>query len=257
MKFSSLVVLAVFLSFVACKKDDSTQSTDIVPNTEKSKKLMGFSYENNKYSPLSIQYDAQGRVTVFDDGEDVATMKYDGNEVKVNEWRKSENREVFSFTGKLNEQGLLVEGNGISAYNTSAIRPVKFTFEYNNEGYMIRKVQSYDNGALVYEFVNTYTNGNLTSFKAIKDGTYDYGGEWEYDLSKTNKININWEHFYQGNTFTGKTNKNMAIKYTGKRPGTQDWFSTHLYEYDKDGYPISCATSVSNGNAYKLLYTFK
>jgi hypothetical protein len=256
MKLSSFVLLALFLSMVACKKDDTNQ-IDIVPAPASGKKLMGYSYENNKYAPLSIQYDAQGRVTIFDDGEDVATLKYEGNEVRVSEWRKSENREVFSFTGKLNAQGLLTEGSGISAYNLSAVRPVKFTFEYSSDGYMTRKVQSYDNGALTYEYLNTYTNGNLTSFKVNTNGTYEYGGEWEYDLTKENKVNINWSHFYQGNTFTGKSSKNMAIKYTGKRPGTQDWFSTHQYVYDKDGYPVSCATSVSNGNTYKLLYTFK
>jgi len=257
MKFSSLVVLAVFLSFVACKKDDSTLPTDIVPTPTKEKKMMGFTYENDKYAPLSIQYDAQGRVSVFDEGEDVATIKYEGTEVKINETRKAENREVFSFTGKLNTQGLMVEGSGKSEYNKGQIRPVKYTFEYNSDGYMTRKVQSYDNGATVYEYIYAYTNGNLTSFKVNTNGTYEYGGEWEYDLTKTNKININWEHFNPGNTFTGKTSKNMFTKYTGKRPGTQDWFSTHQYEYDNDGYPVSCATSISNGNAYKLLYTFK
>lgn len=253
----SFVLFALLLSFLACKKDETTAPTDIVPATASGKKWMGFTYENNQYAPLSIAYDAQGRVSQVDEGEDVATIKYKGAAVTINEWRKAENREVFSFTGSLNAQGLLVEGSGKSEYNKGSVRAITYTFEYNNEGYMTRKVQSYDNPLAVYEYIYGYTDGNLTSFKVNTNGSYEYGGEWEYDLTRPNKFNINDSHFSPGNTFTGKSSKHMAVKYTGKRPGTQDWFSTHQYEYDKEGYPISNATSVSNGNAYKLLYTFK
>lgn len=50
---------------------------------------------------------------------------------------------------------------------------------------------------------------------------------------------------------------NVAVKYTGHRPGTADWYSTSTYTYDTEGYPVRCAVNVSNGNSYTLLYQFK
>lgn len=256
MKNALHVALLLLLVFGACKKDDTTLPQD--PNTPNAaKRFMGFTYEGNKYAPVSVEYDAKGRVTRFDDGGDVSTLTYTGNEVNITEVRKDENRVVFNFKGKLNAQGLMTEGSGTSEYNQGQLRQVQYTFEYNAEGYMTKKIQNYDNGATVYEHRYTYTNGNLTGYQVLTNGVYEYGGVWEYDTTREDKMGINWNHFNPANQFTGKTNRNVAVKYTGKRPGATDWYSTSMYVYDAEGYPISCAVSISNGTSYKLLYQFK
>lgn len=257
MKNAPFFALLLVLVFASCKKDDTTLPQDPgSPNT--AKRFMGFTYEGNKYAPVTVEYDAKGRVTRFDDGGDVSTLTYSGNEVTIKERRTDDgNREVFNFTGKLNAQGNMTEGSGISEYNQGQPRQVKYTFEYNAEGYMTKKTQNYDNGATVYEFLYTYKDGNLTGFQVLTNGVYEYGGSWEYDTAHEDKLGINWNHFGPANQFTGKTNRNVAVKYTGHRPGTQDWHSTSTYVYDSEGYPVSCAVNISNGNSYKLLYQFK
>ncbi len=255
MKNISLVALLLLVAFGACKKDDTTVSEDPTPTTEK--RFIGYTYENNKYDPLSVEYDSKGRVARFDEGEDVSTITYSGSEVQIKEWRKAENREVFNVKGKLNAQGNLTEASGTSEYNQGMPRQVKYTFEYDANGYVTRKIQNYDNGTAVYDHRYTYTNGNLTGFQVLTNGVYEYGGTWEYDTNREDKMGINWNHFNPANQFTGKTNRNVAIKYTGHRPGSPDWYSTSSYVYDNDGYPVSCAVNVSNGNAYKLLYQFQ
>lgn len=255
MKNVSLVALLLLLVFGACKKDDILLPED--PAQPAAKRFTGFTYENNKYAPVTIEYDAKGRVTRFDEGEDVSTLTYTGNEVTISELRKDGNRIVLNFKGKLNAQGMITEGAGTSEYNQGQLRQVKYAFEYNAEGYMTKKIQNYDNGTTIYEHRYTYTNGNLTGFQVLTNGVYEYGGTWEYDTTHEDKMGINWNHFNPANQFTGKTNRNMAVKYIGHRPGTPDWHSTSTYTYDKDGYPVSCAVNVSNGNSYKLLYQFK
>jgi hypothetical protein len=256
MRNISLVALLLLLVFGACKKDDTSI---IVPDPVEpaAKRFMGFTYENNKYAPVTVEYDSKGRVSRFDDGGDVSTLTYSGSEVSISEWRTEDNREVFKFKGKLNPAGKLTEGSGTSEYNKGMPRQVKYTFEYNADGYMTRKVQNYDNGTTVYDYRYTYTNGNLTSFQALTNGVYEYGGHWEYDTAREDKMGINWNHFNPANQFTGKTNRNIATKYTGVRPGTADWHSTSTFVYDTEGYPLSCAVNVSNGTSYKLLYQFK
>ena len=254
MKNTSLVALLLLVIFGACKKDDTSLPDPIV---NKEKQFMGYTYENNKYDPFSVEYDSKGRVTRCDEGEDVSTITYNNNEVQIKEWRKAENREVFNVKGKLNAQGNIVEASGTSEYNKTMVRPVKYTFEYDANGYMTRKIQTYDNGTTVYEHRYTYTNGNLTGFQVLTNGVYEYGGTWEYDTSREDKMGLNWNQFNPANKFTGKTSRNVAIKYTGHRPGSPDWFSTSSYVYDNEGYPVSCAVNISNGNAYKLLYQFQ
>ena len=255
MKNSAIIALLLLLVMGACKKDQDDPSTIVDPIA--SKKLMGYTYENNQYNPGVIEYDAQGRVISFDDGEDKSTITYNGNEVKINEWRKSENREVYNFVGTLNAQGNLVEGAGVSMYNQGIVQQLQCSFEYDASGYMTRKIQNYNNGANIYDYKYTYEGGNLTSFKVYVNDVYDYGGVWEYNTTQKDRIELNWEQFGPPNTFTGKTNKNLASKYTGVRPGASSWFVDFIYTYDSAGYKASCRFDYWDGKSYKVFYQYQ
>ena len=254
MKNNTIVALLLLIVFGACKKDQ--ENTQILqPNA--AKRLVGFQYEGDKYAPLTIEYDGKSRVIRMDGGEDVSIVTYSGNQVHIKETRKAENREVYNFTGKLNAQGNVVEGEAISNYSEAIVNQVKYKFEYNAEGYMTRKIQDFNAGDRVYDTQYTYENGNLTHYKTYVNGVYDYGGTWEYDHTKKDKSGLTWEHFGVANTFTGKANQNLAIKYTGLRPDGSSWYSVSTYTMDNEGYPVSCAVSISNGNQYKLLYQYQ
>lgn len=254
MKYNAVIAFLLLIVFGACKKDPDTNPT---PQLDAAKRLIGYQYEDDKYAPLTIEYDGKSRVTRMDGGEDITVVTYSDNQVHIKETRKAENREVFNFTGKLNAQGNVAEGEAISNYSKAIINQVKYKFEYNAEGYMTRKIQDFNAGDRVYDTHYTYENGNLTHYKTYVNGVYDYGGTWEYDHTKKDKSGLNWEHLGIANTFTGKANQNLAVKYTGLRPDGPSWYSVSTYTMDSDGYPVSCAVNISNGNQYKLLYQYQ
>jgi hypothetical protein len=250
MKNISIFAFSLLVLFSACKKDDSS---DLRP-APNSKKLVRMTYNDEQYGPETVEYDAQGRVTKYADDEDVTTFKYEGNEVQINEWRLTENREVFSFKGQLNSKGNLISGSGLSQYNLSAIEQVEFTFEYNAAGYMVRKTRNGNQGANVYVYDYTYNSrGDMTEVKVFLNGVYSYGGTWEYDITRPYKVGLNWEQFNGPNTFTGKPNQHMAVKYTGNT----GWYVNMAYTYDNQGYPLSNTLVYSNGNTYKLFYEYE
>ena len=249
MKNISIFAFSLLILFSACKKDDPIQIPEAV-----SKKLTGFTYENNQYAPETIEYDAQGRVSRYVGSEDITTFTYLGNEVTISEWRLTENREVFNFKGQLNAKGNIYKGSGTAKYIAGTTNQEDYTFEYDANEYMIRETRNINQGASSYVFDYTYnSDGNLSEYKVYYNGDYSYGGSWVYDTSKKEKTGLNWQQFVGPNTFTGKTNQHMAIKYTGNT----GWYVDMSYTYDNQGYPSSNTQKYSNGNTSKLFYIFK
>jgi YD repeat-containing protein len=248
MKKATIFSLSLLLLLNACKKDDGNDDTLAAAP----KKLVKMSYENNVSAPSTIEYDAQGRVVRFDDGEDVTTFTYNGNEVKIKEFRTSENREVFSFTGQLNAKGYLVQGTAISQYNQSSVEGQTFTFEYDNNGYMTKKTRT-GSGGNVYVYEYTYSKGNMIGFKVYLNGVFSYGGNWEYADNKADKSKLNWEQFNGPNTFTGKTNQLLPTKYTA----SSGWFVNMSYMVDNQGYATTNTLTFSNGDVSKVYFDFE
>lgn len=245
MKNITIFGLSLLVLLSACKKDND-------PVIETSKKLVKMTNATKESDFTVIEYDAQGRVTKSADESDEVTITYNGNEVKIKEWRTTENREVFSFTGKLNEKGNLTEGTAISQYNQSSVEGLTFKFEYNNDGYMTKKTRTSSNGD-VYVYEYTYSKGNMTAYKVYRNGTFDWGGAWEYSDTPADKSNLNWEQFNCANKFTGKTNKLLPSKYTG----STGWYVNFTYTVDGNGYPSSVTSTYDDGDVYKFLYTFE
>lgn len=256
----NLLILLAFsvVMLSSCQQEPIVPTIDPDPMDEPAapKFLMGFTYEGGTSHPVSIKYDEKGRTTWMDGGEDVYTVTYNGSEISIVAWRTEANKEVFNFKGKLNAAGNLVEGAAIENYSAITYQ-VKYSFEYNAEGYMTRKYRDANDGALVYDYRYTYKNGNMTEFKAYKNGEYDYGGAWEYDAELLDRSGFSWELFSPYNNFTGKSNRNLAVKYTGKRPNGSSWYVDFSYEMAPSGYPETSTSKYSNGNSYKIFYDFQ
>lgn len=240
----SIFGLSLLVLLSACKKDD--------PVIETSKKLVKMTNADKESDFMTIEYDNQGRVIKSTNDEDFTTFTYSGNEVKIKEWRITENREVFSFTGTLNDKGNLTQGTAISQYNLSAVEGLTFTFEYNKDGYMTKKTRTSSSGD-VYVYEYTYSKGNMTAYKVFRNGVFDWGGTWEYSDTPADKSNLNWEQFNGPNKFTGKTNKLLPSKYTGNT----GWYVHWTYTLDNQGYPTSITSTYDDGDVYKFLYTFE
>jgi hypothetical protein len=238
----------------ACKKDKETEPELTVTA---SKRLVSYVYDYNAGAPAVIKYDDKGRVVYFkDDDSDEANITYNGSEVRIKIKRLSENRDVFNFVGQLNAAGNLKEGSAAATYNANDLQQVQYKFEYNSSGQLTRKIETYSDG-IVYDNTFNYKNGNMESFKVLKNGAYSYGGTREYDPVKLDKSGLNWE-LGVPNTFTGKPNKNLQVKYTSlNENGTVKWFSTHENTLDSEGYLSKSTVNISSGNKYSVTYQFK
>lgn len=250
----NLLLAALLLSlFTACKKD---KDDDFSPQNPPVYKLVGFSYDNPEISPETFSYDAQGRVVKSEDAYERVTIEYNGNNVKVKEWRKEENREVYNVSGVLNAEGRLTSIAGTASYSSpNALQTILTSFEYNADGFVSKKIDNYDNGANIYEYRYTYTAGNLTERKVYKNGVLEYYAQWTYG-SDDNPIDVSFEYFGSPNTFTGKHSAKLPVKYTSYRSdGTVSWFVNFTYTFDQYGYPKTSKSDYSDGD--KLTVTYK
>ncbi len=248
MKQISIFALSLLVLFSACKKEDPIE----VP-VEAGKRLVGISTDGDEGPPSSIEYDDNGRVVKYEDAEDLTRFSYKGNEVSITEWRKTENREVFNFKGLLNAKGQLYYGTAHSSYNLNNVEEQVYTFEYDANGYMIRKTRNGNQGASIYVYEFSYEHGDMKEYKVYWNGAFNYGGAWEYDLSKQDKTNLNSQQFNGPNKFTGKTNRHLATKYTGNT----GWYVNMVYTFDAQGYPSSNTLTYDDGDVIKLHYQFE
>jgi hypothetical protein len=247
MKHYAILSLLFLVLLNSCKKDDSIEPIAV------SKKLVKMSFADPASTPYVIEYDAQGRVSrIQEDDDEIITLTYNGNEVKVKAFRTSENREVFSFAGTLNAKGYLVQGTAISQYNISTVTGQTITYEYNQDGYMTKKTIATSQGD-VYVYEYTYSKGNMTAYKAYRNGNFEWGGTWEYSDTPADKSNLNWEQFNFPNKFTGKTNKLLPSKYMA----SSGWFVNYNYTIDNQGYATSNTLTFDDGKVNKVFYTFE
>ncbi|MCC6411093.1 MAG: DUF4595 domain-containing protein [Saprospiraceae bacterium] len=250
----NILLAAMLLSlFAACKKD---KDDDFTPQNPPVYKIVGFTYDNPDVDAETISYDAQGRVVKVEDKSERITVEYNGNNVKVKEWRKDENREVYNVSGVLNAQGRLTSIAGTSSYSSpEALQTILTSYEYNADGFVTKRIDNRDNGTHIYEYRYAYTSGNLTERKVYKNGVLEYYAQWTYG-NDDDPIDVNFEYFNCANTFTGKHNAKLPVKYTSfNSNGTVNWWVDFVYTFDQYGYPKTCKNAYSNGD--KLTVTYK
>lgn len=258
MKYLSIISIAVLTLLSACQKDPSTSPNDTTtpqgPTT--AKRLVRIDYVGLNSYPQTYAYDSQGRIVKADDGEDVATFQYNGNEVTISEWRKEEAREVFKFKGKLNAAGNLEDGTATSNYSKSFVYQQKHNYEYNADGFLSKATMTRDNGEK-YEYQYFYNKGNLIRQDNYRNGVLDYAFHYEYGSGNPNKMGFNVYAFVPGNNFLGKKATEMPVKYTLKRPGVADQVSTYTYTVDAAGYVTSQKVYDAQGRTFEVLYRFE
>ena len=259
MKYLQMAAAALLLTMGACQKDQSTDPTitsNTTPTQTKTKQLVSINYSGLNTSGVKYEYDSKGRIIKVDEGEDVATFVYTGNEVEISEWRVTENREVFKFKGKFNAAGNLVDGTATSNYNQAFVYKQQHTYEYTADGYLSKAAIARDNGDR-YEYIYHYKGGHLAQQDVHRNGVLDYAFYWEYGTGNPNKTGFNVYAFVPGNNFLGKKATEMAIKYTLKRPGVNDQVSTFSYTVDAQGYATKQHVTDAQGKKYDVLYEYK
>ncbi len=257
----SIQIFALFiLGFLSsCQKDQIEETTPVTssgafaPPAPVKRFSERINYANNDY--IGVQYNSAGQITRMEQEDGVYTIAYTGSTVHIVDSSTVQNRVVWDFTGQLNAKGFLVSGQAINSRVGTPVS-VSYQFTYANNGYLIEKKVDQNSGQHVWLSTFSYKSGNLLRVDVSKDGAYSYGGIYEYG-NLADKLKWNTDRFDIINNFTGQSNKNLPVKYTGlDNTGHQSWFSTMTYTMDGDGFPQKMEQVISNGSVWNFEYFY-
>ncbi|MBK8557997.1 MAG: hypothetical protein IPL65_20635 [Lewinellaceae bacterium] len=261
-KLLFFLVLGTFI-MQSCHKDNMeeakvTPSPDpSVPATQKRLVSVQYQYPGDAPSTESFEYDALGRVVKYDDGEDIATTIYSGNQIEITEIRSTENnREVFHFTGLLDAAGRVIGGTATSNYNINTVNQRVISLEYDANGYLKKATMTVDDGN-AYENFYTWQNGNLAKVENYTNGVKSSTNLYKYGSTNPDRTPYTPFSFLPGCVPNGKKNTQMWTSYTSKYDGSPDFTGTAIPTYDAEGYNKSTLYEYSNGNSITYNYNFK
>jgi len=246
--FSTCLTVLFFLT--ACNKDDdnhnpvgitkflSHYTTTLFPDT------------------VNIDYNSQDQIIHTESSEDRTTIDISGSQLHYVDFRKTENREVANATFTMNGGGNVISGQGSFSYVANAPYTSQFTFTYDGQGNLIKRIDARSNG-ITWTYEYTWTNGDLTKVKWI-NGDFLYLTQFiEYDTNKEDKNKLDGYKFLTiTNSFFGNSSQHLRKRiYDNFDPG-----STIVHEYafsyilDTDGYPVTeTIRGISNQNDTDIL----
>lgn len=247
-----LSATAIFLN--ACHKDDSTPTP---PVTKTGKLLISTTY-SGVFQPVTLKYDAQGRLVQVEDDEDRDTYTFKGDSVFIKEFRKTENRYVYDFKGKMDAKGRIISGKASASYVINSPYVATFAFEYDAQGYMVKQITDRsDQYDYVYEY--THQNGDMVKSRVYLNGALQYGADYEYYTDMANKTGLEGNKFYgYQNGLTGTPSQHLMKKATGiNDKGESGWTAGYTYQLDADGYPASAKGTSSSFGDYQIFYSYQ
>ncbi|MBL7814152.1 MAG: hypothetical protein JNL70_04025 [Saprospiraceae bacterium] len=233
MKNLPIVLAALFMFLMAsCKKDNTIAPVDPTQPTTKKIAKMESNYSDGSTEYNAYNYDTQGRLTSYEDDDDVTTFDY-STPNKVLATRKKRTTQVANqfYECDLNDKGL-VQKNVIKLADGRIYGEYRYT--YDDAGY----IKTEEGIFLDYSFKNEYdiVNGNLTNYRVYRNNVLDRTTTYKYD--KTVKNTLGWRGAgYWNSSVFGKELKNAATEtITTDTNGKITWHIKLSYETDAQGY---------------------
>ena len=234
MRFCLLLVaiLAITFIYVSCSKH-SIQKSTVTAN----KIVNGWSHSANPELRTQLSFDELQDVVREETDSDISTYQRLGDSVIIREFNKEENRCVYEFKGRLDNQKKLVSGIAISSYILNTPDTIRHMFEYDGEANLLSETQISsvsDTFVVKYEYedkivrkVSTYSNSILYN---TKEFTY-YDFDLPYDLPEEIKFRRNINHL------VGRSAQKLvkSMVSTG-RNGKQKYIQKYEYQMDETGY---------------------
>src|SRR5688500_2413475 len=172
MRFCLLLVaiLAITFIYMSCNKHTIQKSSGNINRV-----LSGWSHSTNPELRTQFFFDETRNIVKEETENDISSYQFMQDSVIIREFNKEENRYVYEFMGKLDNQQRLVSGTATSSYFISAPDTVNHFFEYNKEGYLLAEMRLSsisDTFLIKYEYdddmvkkVSTFQNSVLYNTK--------------------------------------------------------------------------------------------
>jgi hypothetical protein len=247
-----IALFTMVIIAVACKKQ-----TVITPPTAVTKKLQKMVWTTSYPLTQNYSYDAQGRLTKYQDEYVIITYVFGTNTVAIKEFRVSENRFVADVTGITDNAGRATSLTGSYSYNINQPYTEQTTFTYDAGGYLKQFVRTKANISLTYDY--TVTNGDYTKlvYQSTNAGGYTQITDFHTDkpsISGVETIPIG-PGFHNG--LYGKVNTHL-IKFqqlTQSGSPTPSWGYNYAYTLDGNGYVQTM--DQTGTSAASVAYTFQ
>lgn len=246
MKNLSLFTLGLFV-LVSCKKTEEV--TPINPSATPDCSLATLTYDPDSLDKKSnnILYNSDGKLIKFGSNEDYQSYEYSGSAVV----------QKFYLDGVLQGSADFTLGSNGYAINGVSDMGTYYTYQYNNEGFLIKAKQTNlgNNDSTIITF--TYSGGNAVSYRIIRNylsGSITHhdtsGCTMEYYTDKANTLG-NTDRFLLGTNvlfafpIQGKPNANLLKKQIGTpNAGSNNTYNYDFtYTYNSDGNPTLKTTT--------------
>lgn len=251
-----LQLLAAALLLNACHKEDEPISSN--PGETKTKLLTGLRYSQEKFQPLDLDYDSKGRVKLVEDNEDRDTYEFRGDSVFIKEFRKTDNRYVFDFKGKMDAKGRVISGKASVSYLVHAPYTATYSFEYDAQGYQTKEICLRSDNQN-YEYRYEHENGDLVKQRAYLNGQLEYGADYTYYPDLPNNSGIEFNKFYScPNGLSGTPSQHLMKSATGiNSEGQSGWHFEYSYQMGIDKYPVSADIQSTSWGNYQMFYQYR
>lgn len=250
---TSITALAFLFFAASCKKESNTA----IPATV-SKKLQKITWVTSYPLTQNYLYDAQGRLTKYEDEYVINTYSFNGSTVAIKEFRKTENRFVSDITGTLDNAGRVTSLTGSYAYNINFPYTEQTAFTYDADGYLKQFTRT--TGAVVLTYDYTVTDGDYTKLVFQKTNSGGYTMVTDFYTEKNDRSGIGSIQIGPGsshNGLFGKINKHLK-KYeqlTQQNAPAPSWENNYTYILDSDGYVKT--SDITGASAATCTYTFQ
>ncbi|MGX5687431.1 DUF4595 domain-containing protein [Arcticibacter tournemirensis] len=237
-KKSTLIYLISAAAFLfACSKEEGSDKPDekcLVSGIEQTDSI------GKNTQTYSFEYDDQNRMIQANATRDTAFKSFDFQFSPGKLIMKSRFGGTIDFT--LDEQGRISSYTGADPNKTTV-------FKYNQEGYLIEIVATYNftrsDGTVGQPSVHTskltYTNGNLTkisgkwnSSSIVELTTFEYNNEEANTLFGINAQLDQFTYNYTLPGYYGKTSKNELVKATQTNESENAPVNIITFQYEKD-----------------------
>ena len=234
MRFCILLVavLAITFIYVSCNKHTVQNYTGNI-----NKVLSGWEHSTDPASRTQLSFDEGRNVIKEETGNDISSYQFVNDSLIIREFSKEENRYVYEFAGRLDNQKRLVSGIATSSYITSTPDTIQHFFEYNKEGFLVTEKRisaSSDTFRIQYEYEANVVKKVLTYSDTVlyntKEFTY-YDNELSYTLPEETKFRKNI------NNLVGRSEHKLVKKIVSTgRNGRQKYMANYEYQMDANGY---------------------
>jgi len=238
--------LIILIAAASCSKSKNELPQPMPQPVQQSaeKKLISanYIYENDPTEIMELTYDAQGRLSVYNDGDHKYFFSFDaGSKLNVTRKKMSDGQPDQLLECDLNEKGAITKVIYKRLDNTIFYM---YEYSYDANGYMTKQKGSYIGGnSSTYELQYEIVNGNPVSVKNFSNGVLNTSSVLTYDEKILNKAPFSVSYLWPSDKLFGKPVKNILISVkTVNTSNVTTWETKITYMFDANNYPVKVTT---------------